>query len=136
MLVKNSVLLLKAESNEGIEDKYYSVLKDNHYSVRQVKTLEFRYTNLDLFETKLNNPGDYSGIIFCSPRCVNATKLSIRENELGSNWNEKCNFVIGEATYQAVYNDLKLSCSGKECGNLENLSEYIIKGTSIQQSLN
>ena len=128
MLVENSVLLLKAESSEGLEDKYYSVLKDNHYLVRQVKTLEFRYTNLDEFETKLNNPDDYSGIIFCSPRCVRAAKLSVGENGLGSGWNDKRNFVIGEATYRAVCDDLKLSCSGKESGNLENLSEYIIKG--------
>lgn len=132
-VLKNHILLLKTEAARDTTDKYVELLTRSGFIVHQVKTLVFNYKNLPNLTKKLKQPENYSGIIFSSPRCVNAVRLSI--NDCGESWKFKQNFVVGEATFEAAKTELGLICRGSETGNANNLAALIIKGVVFNSLL-
>lgn len=57
-----SFIIFKAYSEEKDSvDSYVSILKDRGYEAQIVPTLEFKYHNLDVLKSKLQNPQNYSG---------------------------------------------------------------------------
>ncbi|CAH1171135.1 unnamed protein product [Phaedon cochleariae] len=134
MIIENSVLLLKTQATEGASDKYVDLLIRNNFEVRQVKTLVFQFKNIDALKHKLKNDGDYSGLIFSSPRCVHAVYLATNDTKsLIDSWQSKHNFAVGEATYKDALDKLSLECKGKESGNAVNLSKVIMEEKFIHQ---
>lgn len=130
-VIKNCVLLLKSQKTDENYDKYEELLKQSGYSVRQLKTLTFKYQNLEVLSEKLAIPENYSGIIFSSPRCVHSVHLALNGEGLDVRWKSNANFVVGEATFDAAKSKLGLICKGSETGNAENLAELIIKGMVV-----
>ncbi|KAF5307393.1 hypothetical protein FQR65_LT18428 [Abscondita terminalis] len=107
-IIHKSVLLLKSENNE---DKYDAALTDNGFLVKHIRTLEFRYINLEQLHSKIRSPDDYDGIIFTTPRSVKALKEALANDILDPKWS-----------------GLNLECRGKESGNAKNLSSVILNG--------
>lgn len=128
MIKRKSVLLLKSQSTENFADKYEDILTSNGFEVRQVKTLVFEFKNINTLKEKLVNGDAYEGIIFSSPRCVQAVLLAVEnDKDIIATWCKKHNFVVGEATYAQALSKLDLECEGKESGNAVNLSKIILK---------
>lgn len=129
-LLKKCVLLLKAEKSEEAEDKYESVLMKAGFDVKHLKTLDFKFKNLDELRNKLNKPNNYSGIIFTTPRSVKALCEALNDKNLDSNWRLKYNYVVGETTYEHALNECGLNCKGQESGNAKKLADVIINDKS------
>ncbi|KRT83432.1 hypothetical protein AMK59_3563 [Oryctes borbonicus] len=125
-IITNFVLLLKAQKDDP-EDEYELILKKNNYTFQQVKTIDFNYVNLSVLKNKLLNPNGYNGIVFSSPRCVNAVKLALDTRHLPVDWKSKSNYVVGEATYKAALKELDLDCLGRDTGNADVLSQLMLK---------
>lgn len=129
-IINNCVLLLKAEKSDESSDKYEVMLTEKGFTVKHLKTLEFAYKNLNELEERLENPQNYNGIIFTTPRSVRAVKEAIGDESLRAEWKEghKLNYVVGEATFKAALNELGLECKGQDSGNATNLAELILCG--------
>lgn len=127
MIIPNSILLLKSQISEDGQDKYETLLKANNFEVRQVKTLVFRFKNVEDLKKKLKNSDRYSGILLSSPRCVQAVQMAFEDNHYSEEWKTKHNFVVGEATYKVALEKLSLDCLGKDTGNAINLSKLILE---------
>ncbi|CAH0555863.1 unnamed protein product [Brassicogethes aeneus] len=125
MLIKNLVLLLKT-ATEDATDKYVDIFTKNDFKVRLVKTLDFKFRNLNVLSVLLKNPDDFSGLIFSSPRCVEAVHKSLCNERIKEEWRNNSNYVVGEKTYDYVLEKLGLVCKGKETGNASNLAKEII----------
>ncbi|XP_056634430.1 uroporphyrinogen-III synthase-like [Diorhabda sublineata] len=124
----NTVLLLKTQIKEQSVDKYEQLLVANGFAVKQVNTLVFQYKNLELLTKKLNCSDCYSGIIFSSPRCVQAVYLAYQNSQADiSSWKLKKNFAVGAATSKEALEKLGLECKGQESGSAENLLNFILK---------
>ncbi|KAB0351703.1 hypothetical protein FD754_016560 [Muntiacus muntjak] len=80
----------------------------------------------------LSHPEGYGGLIFTSPRAVEAverclqkdTKAEVWKKSLKEKWNAKSVYVVGNATASLV-NRIGLHTEGEACGNAEKLAEYI-----------
>ncbi|KAG8435490.1 hypothetical protein GDO86_013428 [Hymenochirus boettgeri] len=83
-------------------------------------------------EMALSHPENYSGLIFTSPRAVEAVKLCLKnpgnkevwENILCDQWNSKPVYVVGKGTGTLV-EEVGLSSEGEGTGNAEKLADYI-----------
>ncbi|XP_066154190.1 uroporphyrinogen-III synthase-like [Euwallacea fornicatus] len=126
MLAKNTILLLKAQGPNSHQDKYEALLKSKNFEVRQVKTLDFEFKNLDKLLEKVENYDDYSGIILSSPRCVQAVHMCAFSKSVKA-WKSKFNFVVGEATYRDALEKLGMDCRGRDTGNGLTLSKLILE---------
>ncbi|XP_061857597.1 uroporphyrinogen-III synthase isoform X2 [Colius striatus] len=81
---------------------------------------------------KLSHPDCYGGLVFTSPRALEAIKICLKEkskNEawsksLKERWNTKPVYVVGKATASLV-EEIGLSPQGEKSGNAEKLAEYI-----------
>lgn len=127
-VTKGSVLLLKSQKSEGESDKYEDTLKKRGYASYHVKTLDFKYQNLEVLARKLSNADEFSGIILSSPRCVNAVSQALNGKTISDKWKSKQNFVVGETTGEVALKLLDLTCQGSETGNANNLATKIING--------
>lgn len=127
MILQKSVLLLKSQKDSS-NDKYEDILVENDFDVIIAKTLVFNFRNLDVLANKLEDYTCFEGLIFSSPRCVQATYLSDKDRKLLQFWHDKQNFVVGEATYKDAYEKLNLECRGKNTGNALKLSQLILEG--------
>lgn len=129
MILEKSILLLKTQKADDSSDKYENLLTESGFDVKQGKTLVFNFKNLECLQEKLSNHTSYEGIIFSSPRCVQATYMAVTNTKhVIKLWQSKANFVVGEATYADALKKLHLECRGKETGNSVNLSQYILEG--------
>ncbi|XP_047618522.1 uroporphyrinogen-III synthase isoform X3 [Phacochoerus africanus] len=81
---------------------------------------------------RLSHPEGYGGLIFTSPRAVEAVKLCLEKankteawkTSLKEKWNLKSVYVVGNATASLV-SKIGLDPEGENCGNAEKLAEYI-----------
>lgn len=127
-IINKAVLLFKVPPSNNEDDFYEVMLVKENFNVKQVKTLDFEYKNLDTLKTKLKSPDEYSGIIFSSPRCVFGTKNALCDEKLDAKWKGKSNYVVGSTTHETAIKCLGIDCLGKESGNANNLAVIIIKG--------
>ncbi|XP_053634573.2 uroporphyrinogen-III synthase isoform X2 [Cherax quadricarinatus] len=119
------------KSGEKSDMHYTNTLTQSGFSPVNIPVLCFQFCNQGPLKTSLQNPQDYSGIIFTSQRAVEAVaevylNLAVRCH---ASWDEKKIFVVGEATGKAVQNLLKLTCIGQESGNAQQLIPIIIRET-------
>ncbi|XP_032137876.1 uroporphyrinogen-III synthase isoform X2 [Sapajus apella] len=101
------VLLLKdAKEDDGGQDPYIRELGSYGLEATLIPVLSFEFLSLPSFSEKLSHPEDYGGLIFTSPRAVEAAELCLEkdnktevwERSLKEKWNAKSVYVVGNAT--------------------------------------
>lgn len=119
----NKVVILKSESESS--DAYATLLKENNFEALFVPTLEFRFKNLDLLSKKLEEPDNFSGIIFTSPRAVEACEQAVKSTHFDKKWKDLYNYCVGDVTHNVIHTALDMNARGKQTGNANNLAEFI-----------
>ncbi|XP_023601026.1 uroporphyrinogen-III synthase [Myotis lucifugus] len=97
-----------------------------------IPVLSFEFLSLPTFWEKLSRPEGYGGLIFTSPRAVEAVELSLEQDgksevwkkSLREAWSAKPVYVVGNATASLV-KKLGLEAEGESSGNAEKLAECI-----------
>nr|XP_003218642.1 PREDICTED: uroporphyrinogen-III synthase [Anolis carolinensis] len=127
------VLLLKdPKESENGPDPYIEELGSHGLEATLIPVLAFEFISLQSLFEKLSCPEQYLGLIFTSPRAVEAIKLCLADkskkedwkNYLREKWNTKSIYVVGKATAVLVA-ELGLIPQGENSGNAEKLSGYI-----------
>ncbi|XP_053306924.1 uroporphyrinogen-III synthase isoform X2 [Spea bombifrons] len=127
------VLLLKdPKTNDLSSDPYVKELSSHGFQTRLIPVLSFKFVSLEILFEKLSQPENYDGLIFTSPRAVDAVKLCLEkptnkeawEQCLKGKWNSKRVYVVGKAT-AALVAEIGLVSEGEESGNAEKLADHI-----------
>ncbi|XP_038599915.1 uroporphyrinogen-III synthase isoform X3 [Tachyglossus aculeatus] len=127
------VLLLKDPKEEDSgPDPYVTELELCGLEATLIPVLSFEFLSLHDFREKLSRPEDYGGLIFTSPRAVEAVGLcwgrgqppSEWERSLKDRWNTKPVYVVGQATASQA-GQMGFAPQGEHCGNAEKLAEFI-----------
>ncbi|XP_061220108.1 uroporphyrinogen-III synthase isoform X2 [Neopsephotus bourkii] len=101
------VLLLKdPKDKESGPDPYIQALGLYRFEATLVPVLSFEFISLESLFEKLSHPECYGGLIFTSPRALEAIKICLKEkskNEawsksLKQKWDTKPVYVVGKAT--------------------------------------
>ncbi|XP_064418859.1 uroporphyrinogen-III synthase isoform X2 [Latimeria chalumnae] len=133
------VLLLKdPRDTEGGADPYIEEFSSSGLEATLIPVLAFEFVSLASLFEKLSHPEEFGGLIFTSPRAVEAVKLCIAEsnnkeewcNFLKEQWKLKSVYVVGNATATLVADGVKLKGiglmpQGEDSGNAEKLAEFI-----------
>ena len=125
-----SVWLLKA--SEDSNDNYVKSINTAGFSTSIIPVLSFKFINKDVIKDTLKVPDQHSGIVFTSPRAVQAIAevFQLLSTEFHEEWNKKKIFVIGEATSSAVKQLLSFKhIIGENSFTAKNLAPIIIKET-------
>ncbi|XP_063638326.1 uroporphyrinogen-III synthase isoform X2 [Pan troglodytes] len=134
------VLLLKdAKEDDCGQDPYIRELGLYGLEATLIPVLSFEFLSLPSFSEKLSHPEDYGGLIFTSPRAVEAAELCLEQNNktevwersLKEKWNAKSVYVVGNATASLV-SKIGLDTEGETCGNAEKLAEYICSRIAME----
>ncbi|XP_012686488.1 uroporphyrinogen-III synthase [Clupea harengus] len=129
-----NVLLLK-EPREGGSgpDPYIKELSTYGHKATLIPVLSFKFVSLDTLSEKLFQPEKYGGLIFTSPRAVEAVKICLGVNNkkevwenLKDKWNAKTVYVVGKATASLV-EEVGLSPLGEDTGTADVLSRLILE---------
>uniref|UniRef100_A0A8C0T733 Uroporphyrinogen-III synthase n=1 Tax=Canis lupus familiaris TaxID=9615 RepID=A0A8C0T733_CANLF len=132
------VLLLKDPKEDDCgQDPYIRELGLYGFEATLIPVLSFEFLSLPSFSEKLSHPEGYGGLIFTSPRAVEAAELCLEkdnktEHSLKEKWNAKTVYVVGNATASLV-NKIGLDAEGANCGNAEKLAEYISEENQINR---
>uniref|UniRef100_A0A7N4NWB6 Uroporphyrinogen-III synthase n=1 Tax=Sarcophilus harrisii TaxID=9305 RepID=A0A7N4NWB6_SARHA len=127
------VLLLKdAKDDDSGLDPYLQELGSCGFEATLIPVLAFEFLSLPSFSEKLSHPEAYGGLVFTSPRAVEALQLSLEragqlevwKKSLKEKWRLKPAYVVGQATASLV-KKVGLAAEGEKCGNGEKLAEYI-----------
>ncbi|XP_078499642.1 uroporphyrinogen-III synthase isoform X1 [Lissotriton helveticus] len=136
------VLLLKdPKDNESGPDPYVEELRLHGFEATLIPVLSFEFVSLRSLFEKITHPEDYGGLIFTSPRAVEAVKLCLAENDkneawvnsLKEKWQSKPVYVVGKATAVLV-SVIGLIPQGEESGNAEKLAAFICSRESPDSS--
>ena len=138
----NTALLLKsAKPNDEYHD---AVASKCHLKVSSIPVLDFSFRNLELFKDSLLEIDQFSGLIFTSPRSVEAFSRSLLSIDLKHNTPVTTSlqklevFVVGKATEKAAvkaFEDaeiLQKICKGGKEGSAENLAKFILSLEEIR----
>ncbi|XP_061491681.1 uroporphyrinogen-III synthase isoform X2 [Rhineura floridana] len=142
------VLLLKdPKEGENGPDPYINELSLHGLEATLIPVLAFEFISLQAFFEKLFHPEQYSGLIFTSPRAVEAFRLCLDDNSkkevwkncLREKWNTKSVYVVGKAT-AGVVAEMGLTSQGENSGNAEKLAGYIcsciaLEGLTVYQTI-
>ncbi|KAH8410538.1 hypothetical protein KR222_004727, partial [Zaprionus bogoriensis] len=122
---KRTVIIFKSESEST--EVYAETLLGHNFQPVFVPTLSFGFKQLDQLRAKLMEPDRYAGIVFTSPRCVEAVAEALQPGELPGGWKLLHNYAVGEVTHNLALGALQqLFTHGKQAGNARNLGEYIV----------
>lgn len=127
------VLLLKdPKERDSGPDPYIKELGAYGFEATLIPVLSFEFISLEGLFEKLSHPESYGGLVFTSPRALEAIKICLKENSknevwsksLKQMWNTKPVYVVGKATASLV-EEIGLIPQGEKSGNAEKLAEYI-----------
>ncbi|KFO87403.1 Uroporphyrinogen-III synthase, partial [Buceros rhinoceros silvestris] len=127
------VLLLKdPKDKDSGPDPYVKELGLRGFEATLIPVLSFEFVSLESLFEKLSHPERYGGLVFTSPRALEAIKICLKENSknegwsnsLKQRWNTKPVYVVGKATASLV-EEIGLTPQGEKSGNAEKLAEYI-----------
>ncbi|XP_069095801.1 uroporphyrinogen-III synthase isoform X4 [Pleurodeles waltl] len=101
-----ALLLKDPKDNELGPDPYVEELGLLGFEAALIPVLSFEFVSLQSLFEKITCPEDYGGLIFTSPRAVEAVKLCLAENDkneawiksLKEKWQSKPVYVVGKAT--------------------------------------
>ncbi|XP_033106830.1 uroporphyrinogen-III synthase-like [Anneissia japonica] len=133
--MKKKVVLLKAAKGKIEDDLYLKVLRSEGLLVTLIQVLSFKFFNLKELYEQIAQPEKYGGIIFSSPRAVEAVNKSIENNSslkewqanLIPKWHSLPAYTVGQASGEFV-KELGLIPIGADSGNAENLVKTIKTG--------
>ncbi|XP_046888369.1 uroporphyrinogen-III synthase [Hypomesus transpacificus] len=127
------VLLLK-EPREGDSgpDPYVKELASYGHTAKLIPVLSFKLMSLNTLLDKLFQPDKYGGLIFTSPRAVEAVNMCLKVEErkqewnshVKDKWNAKSIYVVGKTTASLVQH-LGLVPLGEDTGTADVLSQFI-----------
>ncbi|ROI83818.1 Uroporphyrinogen-III synthase [Anabarilius grahami] len=126
------VLLLKEpRERENEADPYIEELASCGHTAALIPVLSFRFVSLDDLSERLFQPERFGGLIFTSPRAVEAVKICLDSHAhkweaVKDKWNAKSVYVVGKATASLV-EDLGLRPLGEETGTADLLSLLILQ---------
>ncbi|XP_066549228.1 uroporphyrinogen-III synthase isoform X2 [Amia ocellicauda] len=129
-LVTMDVLVLK-EPREGASgpDPYIEALSSHGIKATLIPVLSFEFVSLSTLSEKLFQPEKYGGLIFTSPRAVEALRRCLEGEEdwiqtQKDKWKDKPVYVVGKAT-AALVQEVGLVPRGEDTGNADKLSTFI-----------
>ncbi|XP_051926838.1 uroporphyrinogen-III synthase isoform X1 [Hippocampus zosterae] len=128
-----NVLLLK-EPNDGDQgsDPYNQEMTNVGLRATLLPVLSFKFVSLNTLSEKVFQTEKYGGLIFTSPRAVEAVKMCLGDRReeweriAKDKWNAKSVYVVGKAT-AALVRRLGLNPLGEDTGTAEVLSRVIIE---------
>ncbi|MEQ2210142.1 hypothetical protein XENOCAPTIV_008905 [Xenoophorus captivus] len=129
------ILVLKEpRDEESGPDPYVKELESHGHKATLIPVLSFKFVSLNTFSDKLFQPEKYGGLIFTSPRAVEAVKMCLEAEErrgewnksIKDKWNTKSIYVVGKATAASVQS-LGLKPLGEDTGTADVLSRLIIE---------
>ncbi|KAM9324833.1 uroporphyrinogen-III synthase [Gastrophryne carolinensis] len=126
------VLLLREPKGDPALDPYIEVLSLHGLHATLIPVLSFQFVSLEQLFHKLSHPEQYEGLIFTSPRAVDAVQLCLQtmanknawESVLKSKWNLKPVYVVGKTT-AALVDSLGLTSEGDASGSAEKLADFV-----------
>ncbi|KFP83038.1 Uroporphyrinogen-III synthase, partial [Acanthisitta chloris] len=127
------VLLLKdPKDKDAGPDPYIKELGLHSFEATLIPVLSFEFLSLESLFEKLSHPECHGGLVFTSPRAIEAIKICLKDNtkkeawskSLKQMWNIKPTYVVGKAT-AALAEEIGLTPQGEKSGNAEKLAEYI-----------
>ncbi|KFP42465.1 Uroporphyrinogen-III synthase, partial [Chlamydotis macqueenii] len=127
------ILLLKdPKDKDSGPDPYVKELGLYGFEATLIPVLSFEFVSLESLFEKLSQPDSYGGLVFSSPRALEAIKICLKDNSkneawsksLKQKWNTKPAYVVGKATASLV-EEIGLVPQGEKSGNAEKLAEYI-----------
>lgn len=118
------VLLLRSARED---DPYERALEAAGYEVTSMPVLSFRQVNLDDLREALQRPNSYRGLIFTSPRAVDAfgDAMAWLPSE-NVRWHGRPLFVVGPRSAQAL-RQLGFEPTGEDTGSAAALASRILK---------
>ncbi|XP_069095807.1 uroporphyrinogen-III synthase isoform X7 [Pleurodeles waltl] len=134
-----ALLLKDPKDNELGPDPYVEELGLLGFEAALIPVLSFEFVSLQSLFEKITCPEDYGGLIFTSPRAVEAVKLCLAENDkneawiksLKEKWQSKPVYVVGKATALLV-SEIGLVPQGEDSGNAEKLAALICSSISME----
>ncbi|KAF4106242.1 uroporphyrinogen-III synthase [Onychostoma macrolepis] len=128
------VLLLKEpRESEDEADPYIQELASCGHTASLIPVLSFKFVSLDELSERLFEPERFGGLIFTSPRAVEAVKTCLDSQKqrrkwdaVKDKWNEKSVYVVGKATTSLVV-DLGLNPLGEDTGTADALALLILQ---------
>lgn len=134
---ERSVLIFKSETESN--EEYAKELRQHHLNAVFVPVITFGFKSLENLYAKLQRPDDFAGLIFTSPRGVDAVIKSLQGHDtqsLLSSWKMLHNYAVGEVTHNKALSELdQLFTHGKKSGNANNLADFIIETFDGSKSL-
>ncbi|XP_077358679.1 uroporphyrinogen-III synthase [Festucalex cinctus] len=127
-----NVLLLKEPRDGDQPDPYIQEMASRDLKATLLPVLSFKFVSLNTLSEKLFQPEKHGGLIFTSPRAVEAVKMCLDEKReewertAKNKWNSKSVYVVGKATGTLVRR-LGLNPLGEDTGTAEVLSRVIIE---------
>ena len=130
--MRNTVLLLRSgdESSENMPGQEVScawekALNDADFDTHTLPVLTFEYAGQDRLYSLLKQPDRYAGLIFTSPRAVEAFGRTFPGTG-DTGWENKVLFTVGPRTAAAI-RALGYEPEGENTGSAEQLAAYILK---------
>uniref|UniRef100_A0A8C2X8U2 Uroporphyrinogen-III synthase n=1 Tax=Cyclopterus lumpus TaxID=8103 RepID=A0A8C2X8U2_CYCLU len=129
------VLLLKEpRDGESGPDPYIRDLASHGHKATLIPVLSFKFVSLNTLSDKLFQPEKHGGLIFTSPRAVEAVRMCLEAEErreewsssVKDKWNSKSIYVVGKATAELV-RSLGLNPLGEDTGTADVLSHLILE---------
>lgn len=124
-----SIVLLKSESRSSDFEKNHQLFLDNGIDATILPALSFKFVNLNDLVANLKTPDYFAGMIFTSPRTVQAVSsaLILEDIRLPEAWLHLHNYCVGPTTRKVIEKDLsaKMQVKGEETGNAAVLAALI-----------
>lgn len=128
----NVLLLKEPRDGDSGPDPYIKELASHGHKATLIPVLSFKFVSLNTLSDKIFQPEKHGGLIFTSPRAVEAVKMCVEERKqewdssVKDKWNSKSIYVVGKATAALVRN-LGLNPLGEDTGTADVLSKVIIE---------
>ncbi|KAJ8365529.1 hypothetical protein SKAU_G00143600 [Synaphobranchus kaupii] len=130
----NVLLLKEPRDGDSGPDPYVKELTSYGHKPTLIPVLSFKFVSLNSLSDRLFQPEKHGGLIFTSPRAVEAVRMCLEGNNrrkewistIKDKWNEKSVYVVGRAT-AALVQELGLIPQGEETGTADVLSRFILE---------
>ncbi|XP_036378520.1 uroporphyrinogen-III synthase [Megalops cyprinoides] len=130
----NVLLLKEPREGESGPDPYIKELASYGHKATLIPVLAFKFVSLNVLSDRLFQPEKHGGLIFTSPRAVEAVRMCLDANNrreewiraVKEKWNAKSIYVVGKAT-AALVRELGLDPQGEDTGTAEVLSHLILE---------
>ncbi|XP_054622832.1 uroporphyrinogen-III synthase [Dunckerocampus dactyliophorus] len=126
------LLLREPRDGDSETDPYVKALASHGLKATLLPVLSFKFVSLNTLSDKLFQPEKHGGLIFTSPRAVEAVKMCIQErteewtSSVSDKWNTKSVYVVGKST-AVLARSISLNSIGEDTGTADVLSRVIIE---------